>query len=347
MRFVAAAVLALPVVVAAQTRGELWEITMNIPGMPAGMMQPQRVCQGDDPSRAATQDPGKKDCKVTSSKKTATGTSVALSCPDGSTMTIEQQYNAARTEFKSAMTSKGGRQGDFTMNMTGRKVGACDAVAERKAQEAKIEGAKKQAAAGMAASTAAMKDANDNQIRQCSAYLDKMQHLHLSNYYRCHTNKDEKQCQSLAQAYPEATKACTANAVEFCRRLQTPEGFLRTSAKEDAAKMCGVSTASIVATQCPRVAKTQSPLVFLGAHCPVEAKPIAEVHCAGRDYTSRNGGRYARFCEAYLANNEFERQRGQSRSSSEQPKSQGEKAADQVQQGVSKGIDRLRGLFGR
>ena len=84
---------------------------MNIPGMPAGMMKPQRVCQGDDPSRAATQDPSKKDCKVTDSKKTATGTTVTLSCPDGSTMTIDQQYNAARTEFKSTMTSKGGKAG--------------------------------------------------------------------------------------------------------------------------------------------------------------------------------------------------------------------------------------------
>jgi hypothetical protein len=342
-RFLAAAVLALPLVVAAQTKGELWEITMNIPGMPAGMMQPQRVCQGDDPSRTATQDPSKKDCKVTGSKKTATGTTVTLSCPDGSTMTIDQQYNAARTEFKSTMTSKGGREGDLTMNMTGRKVGACDAVAERKAQDAKVEAAKKQGAAGMAASTAAMKDFNDSQIRQCAGYLDKMQHLHLSNYYKCHTNKGDKQCQSLSQAYPEATKACTANAVEFCKRLQTAEGFVRTSAKEDAAKMCGVSTASIIATQCPRVAKSESPLVFLGAHCPAEAKPIAEVHCAGRDYTSRNGGKYASFCEAYLANNEFERPRGQAKSASEPPKSQGDKAAE----GVSKGIDRLRGLFGR
>jgi hypothetical protein len=121
---------------------------MNIPGMPAGMMKPQRVCQGDDPSRAATQDPSKKDCKVTSSKKTANGTNVVLSCPDGSTMTIDQQYNAARSEFKSTMTSKGGKQGDMTMNMTGRKVGTCDAVAERKGRDEKMDAMKKQAAAG-------------------------------------------------------------------------------------------------------------------------------------------------------------------------------------------------------
>ena len=52
-RFFAAVVLALPLAAAAQGSGELWEITMNIPGMPAGMMPAQRVCQGDDPERAA------------------------------------------------------------------------------------------------------------------------------------------------------------------------------------------------------------------------------------------------------------------------------------------------------
>src|SRR5712675_550635 len=84
MRFFAAALLALPVAAAAQNTGEMWEITMNMPGMPAGMMKPQRSCQGDDPERAAQQDPNKRDCKVTDSKKTATRTTVTLSCKDGS-----------------------------------------------------------------------------------------------------------------------------------------------------------------------------------------------------------------------------------------------------------------------
>ena len=125
----------VPMGAAAQGSGEMWEITMNMPGMPAGMMKPNRVCQGDDPERAAKEDPNKRDCKVTDSKKSATRTTVTLSCKDGSTMVIDQTYNAGRTEFKSTMSTKGGKQGDFTMNMTGRKVGSCDAVAERKKQE--------------------------------------------------------------------------------------------------------------------------------------------------------------------------------------------------------------------
>ena len=115
----------------------------------------------------------------------------------------------------------------------------------------------------------------------------------------------------------------------------TREGFLKAKADENAAQMCGVTTASIKAAQCPKAAQSES-LAFLGAYCPVEAKPIAQQHCAGRDYTSKMGGKYARFCEAYLANADFEKPRAASPSTT-----------DTVKQGVSKGLDKLKGLFGR
>ena len=331
----------------AQQSGELWEITMAIPGMPAGMMKPHRVCQGDDPSRAATQDPSKKDCKVTSSKKTASGTYVVLSCADGSTMTIDQQFNAARTEFKSTMTTKGGRQGDMTMNMTGRKVGACDAVAENKARDEKIDAMKKQGAAASAAGAAAVKESNDKQIAQCTAAAEKMEYSGLGIAGQCYAKKNDKQCQQMTQAYPEVTKACGPRVAEFCKRLQTPEGFMKANGRENAAQMCGVSAASIKAAQCP---KTQN-LAFLGAYCPVEAKPIAMEHCAGRDYTSKMGGKYAAFCQNYLANADFERPRGAPAPAAagtvpSESQAQGQKSADAVKEGVSQGINKLRGLFG-
>ena len=360
------ALLALPLQAAAQS-GELWEITTQMPGMPAGMMKPQRVCQGDDPERARAAQKDNENCKVTDKKQTTSRTQITMACKSG-TMTIDQKYNAARTEFTSTMSMKG-KDGDFTMNMTGKKVGACDVVAARKEQDAKVDAAKKQVAAGQAQGAAALKQMSENQIKTCSDSLDKMHYAHLSTYHRCNTSKDDKQCQQLSQAYPEATKACMARSAEFCKRFQTPEGFLKTSSREEAGKMCGVSTASVISAQCPRVAKTQSPLAFLGAFCPAEAKPIAMEHCTGRDYTSKNGGKYASFCERYLANADFQgqaaaRQRAegaapassgtvaapsgtQSQQQTQGQQTQGQQTADQVKQGVSKGIDKLRGLFSR
>ena len=374
----ALAVLLAPLSAVAQGKGtgEVWEITMNMPGMPAGMMKPQRVCQGDDPSRAATQDPSKKDCKVTGTKKTALGTTVVLSCPDGSTMTIDQQYNAARTEFKSTMSQKGGKQGDFSMNMTGKKVGACDAVAENKARDAKMEDMKKQAAAASAASAAQMKQSSDQQIKQCSVALEKMDWKGFGQHGMCYNKQKaaDPQCKSMAEMnklFPEASKACNANMAEFCKRFQTAEGFMSVRGREDAAKWCGVSTASIKKAQCPIVAKNQSPLSFFGAYCPVEAKPLAQEHCTGRDYTARNQGKYGVFCRNYLANADFQKNADFERNSDDdgaparaasgtvpsgssgspgspgsQEPSQGQQTADQVKQGISKGMDKLRGLFG-
>jgi hypothetical protein len=100
------------------------------------------------------------------------------------------------------------------------------------------------------------------------------------------------------------------------------------------------------------VAKNGSPLAFLGAYCPVEAKPIAMEHCTGRDYTSRSGGKYAAFCDNYLANKDFERPPGApartaSGDAPEGEKTQAQKSADAVKEGVNQGVNKLRGLFGR
>jgi hypothetical protein len=341
MRFFAALLAALPLAATAQT-GELWEITsqMNIPGMPAGMgAQTQRVCQGDDPERrAAAEKKGREECKVTDKKQTATRLQVTMVCKQG-TMTIDQQYNADRSEFKGSMkmTSK---EGDLTVNTTGRKVGPCDVQQANRERDAQIAAMQKQAAAAQAQGAAAMKQYADGQIKNCSSALENMRWREFHVFGQCY-KKTDANCKSNMETSnkmsPEIWKTCTARVAEFCKRYQTQEGFLKASGDEDAAQMCGVTTAAIKAEQCPKAAQGGS-LAFLGSYCPVEAKPIAQEHCVGRDYTSKMGGKYAGFCERYLATNSLEKPAAQSAA---------QKATDQVKQGVSKGLDKLKGLFGR
>ena len=337
VRFFAAVVLALPFAVAAQNTGELWEITsqMNIPGMPAGMGgQTSRVCQGDDPERrAAAEKKDKQECKVKDKKQTATRLQVTMVCKEG-TMTIDQQYNAARTEFKGSMKMNT-KDGDFTVNTTGRKVGECNVQQAAKQREDQAAAMQKQADAAKAQGAAATKQYVDSQIKQCATALDNMQWREFHFHGQCYKKTDancKTQLDGSNQMSPEIAKSCNARMAEFCKRYQTQEGFLKAKADETAAQACGVTTASVKAAQCPAAAKGGS-LAFLGAYCPVEAKPIAQEHCAGRDYTSKQGGKYARFCEAYLAN-----------ASLEKPPAT---ATDSVKQGVSKGLDKLKGLFGR
>jgi len=353
--FAACLAAVLPGAAAAQnSNGELWEISsqMDMPGMPAGMgAQTQRVCQGDDPAARAKQDKERQECKVTDQKRTATQLSVTMTCPQG-TMVIEQKYNAARTEFKGSMKFSG-KDGDFTMLTSGRKVGACDVQQANREREAKVAAIQKQAAEGQAQAAAAQKKQNDQQIKECATAVESMQFARLGPYGQCYkkTDKDCKQTiEAMNQMSPQVAKACNANVAEFCKRYQTQEGFLKARADENAAQMCGVSTAAIKAAQCPRAATSES-LGFLGAYCPEEAKPIAQQHCAGRDYTSKMGGKYARFCESYLANADFERSDRARAATPVTPASPapnaGEQAADQVKEGINQGINKLRGLFGR
>jgi hypothetical protein len=341
--FFACALLALPPLVstdaAAQTTGELWEISsqMNIPGMPAGMgAQTQRVCQGDDPERSAAQSKDRQNCKVKDKKQTATRTTVTMTCKEG-TMTVDQQYNAARTEFKGSM-KMATKDGDMTINTVGRKVGTCNVQEAKRERDEKIGAAKKQVEAGQAQSAAAMKQMSDDQIKKCSAAVETMQYQGFGLHGLCYRKSGDKTCDAQMESsrtmQPEATKACGTRVAEYCKRYQTQEGFVKAKADENAAKMCGVTTASIKSAQCPRAAQSQS-LAFLGAYCPVEAKPIAQEHCAGRDYTSKMGGKYAAFCQSYLANADFEKsvQKGD--------------AGEQIKQGVGKGLDKIKGLFGR
>ena len=339
-RFCAIALLAaLPLCAAAQGSGELWEITMNIPGMPAGMMPAQRVCQGDDPERAAQQGPDKKDCKVTDRKQSGTRTTISMSCSDGTTMVIDQQFNAARTEFKSTMSMKSKRDGDMTMTQTGRKVGACDAVASRKEREEKMAAVQKEMAAAQAAGAAQMKKVADQQIKQCNDAAANMDWRGFGAYGQCHANKSDPSCKSSFDAWnqmsPEIVKSCSARVSDYCKRFQTQDGFLKARADETAARACGVSTASIKEKQCPIAAKNES-LAFLGRYCLAEAKPIAQQNCVGRDYTSKMGGKYNDFCSAYLAQASLEKPAAK-------PASMQEQATDQVKQGINK----LKGLFGR
>jgi hypothetical protein len=287
-------------------------------------------------------------------------------CKQG-TMTIDQQFNAARTEFKGTMKMTG-KDGDMTMNTVGRKVGTCDVQEAKREMDQRAAAFKKQSDDANAAQAAGLKKMSDQQIQECNTAVESMEVGRLGAQTACY-KKTSKSCQDQARIFPEATKACGARTVEFCKRYQTQEGFLKTKSKEYVSEVCGVSTASIKAAQCPRALKSES-LAFLGAYCPVEAKPLAQEHCAGRDYTSKMGGKYNAFCTNYLANADFEKQGGSQ--SDDQPPS--ERAAqrgaspsaskpatpptgtqpatppsgtDQVQQGINQGLDKLKGIFGR
>jgi hypothetical protein len=110
--------------------------------------------------------------------------------------------------------------------------------------------------------------------------------------------------------------------------------------------MCGLSAPG---EGIARRARRGRSLAFLARFCPAEAKPLAQKHCAGRDYTSMQGGKYASFCQTYLSNRDLEESDGNRKpqAAARKPDSAQKSRSDAASEGVSKGLDKLKGLFGR
>jgi hypothetical protein len=240
------------------------------------------------------------------------------------------------------------RQGDMTMTMSGRKVGACDASAERAKRDAQVAAVQQQVAQGQEL----MRQQNEMQIRQCAEAVQTMQYGKFGLWGQCRQHGE--QCKAMAKdpsTKPVAT-ACAARQAEYCKRYRTEAGFLLAKADRHAAEACGLSVDQVKADLCPGAAKKES-LAFLGRYCPVEAKPFAEKHCAGRDFTALRaaggkGDKYDDFCLAYLSRASL----AASPDSGQAPQQQGSQQqlpnpADAVTDSVNQGINKLRGLFGR
>lgn len=317
------AAIVLAAGVHAQGSDELWEVStqMNMAGLPPGMGgATQRVCRDKDPKKEPASRKDMEGCKVTDMKESGNRFTMTMACPQG-TAVIDQTYNAARTEYKGTMRMTS-RDGEMTMNMSGRKVGSCDAAKARAEMAASAAAMQQQANKAQADANAMMQRSKDEQAKQCRTALDNMD----ANFIKL-------------------VAACKPQQAEFCKRYQTPEGFLKAKGSEQAAEMCGVDRDRLQTSLCARAVKEEH-LPYLGRYCPVEAKPYAQQHCAGRDFTSAPRDKYSEFCRAYLANRELQ-EPGASASAPQPAGSQADKAKQAVTDGVQQGINKIKGLFGR
>jgi hypothetical protein len=228
--------------------------------------------------------------------------------------------------------------GEMTMNSAGRKVGSCDAQQARKKQDQQVTAMQQQASQAQAQAQAQVAQYESDQIKQCATALDGMQVQGFGIYAQCSAQKGV--CDSMVQSSPKAAQACMANTAEYCKRYRTMEGFLKAKGDENGARMCNLSRQEVAASNCPRAQKTEN-LAYLGRFCLAEAKPLAEQHCVGRGYTSQARDKYSDFCSAYLAQAGIEQP-----AAAAQPEAKKD-AKSKVTEGVSQGINKLKGLFGR
>jgi hypothetical protein len=256
-------------------------------------------------------------------------------------MYLENTYNAARTEYKGTMRMTS-PQGEMTMNMSGRKVGACDATAERHKREAQVASIERQSAQAQDM----MRQQREMQIGQCAEAVETMDYGKLGMYGQCKQHPEYCQTMGSDPGNKQVMTACAARQAEYCKRYRTEAGFLKAKADAKAAEACGLSVDQVKAELCPGAAKREA-LAFLGRYCLAEAKPLAEKHCAGRDFTALRAGKgtrdkYDDFCMAYLSSASLAQA-----PRPDAPSTPTANPADAVTDGVTQGINKLRGLFGR
>lgn len=318
---------------------ELWEITsqMSMPGLPSGMgASTQQICRDKDPAKSTAPGKDMEKCKIVDSKQSGNRYTMTMRCPEG-TAVFEQTYDAARSEFKGSMKMSS-RDGEMVLNMSGRKIGSCDAQQARSAQEAQAAAAKAQGEQILAQSRAHAAASEERQIRDCATAVDAMQVQKLGMYAHCSSNQAICDQMLANEQSKRSAKACMANATEYCKRYQTMEGFLKAKGDQDGARMCNVSREELGKSFCPRAAQTEN-LAYLGRFCPAEAKVVAQQHCVGRSFTSETKDKYSDFCTSYLADNSIE--------PTAQPAAARKDPKDAITEGVSQGINKLKGLFGR
>jgi hypothetical protein len=300
----------------------------------------QQVCS----EKAGDQFTSRKDmekCKITDRKQSGNRITMTMSCPQG-TMTVDQTFNAAHTEYQGTMKMTS-RDGDMVMNMSGRKLGSCDAKQAQSERDAKMAAAVAQAKRSDAQSMALLAKQADDQIKECAEAVETMQVNKLGLYEHCSTHAEMCASQLKGEHSKRTATACMANAAEYCKRYQTMAGFTKAKGSEDGAATCKLSSAKLKASFCPQAAQTED-LVFLGSFCPVEAKPLALQHCAGRSYTSKKKDKYTSFCTSYLAKHGDLEEASDDKPTAQTPTA---KAKEAVTEGVTQGINKLKGLFGK
>jgi hypothetical protein len=309
--------------------------------MPNGMGgMTQQVCQDKDPKKQVVPGQQSEECKIIDQRQSGNKTSITLACPQGR-MYLENTYNAARTEYKGTMRMTS-PQGETTMNMSARKVGACDATAERKKREAQVASIERQSAQAQDM----MRQQREMQIGQCAEAVETMDYGKLGMYGQCKQHPEYCQTMGSDPGNKQVMTACAARQAEYCKRYRTEAGFLKAKADAKAAEACGLSVDQVKAELCPGAAKREA-LAFLGRYCLAEAKPLAEKHCAGRDFTALRAGKgtrdkYDDFCMAYLSSASLAQA-----PRPDAPSTPTANPADAVTDGVTQGINKLRGLFGR
>jgi hypothetical protein len=270
---------------AQQGPDDLWETTMTMQA--EGMKMPpmtQQVCSPKGkPESRMEMDPDSK-CKMVESKQTGNKFTFKMACTQGadSYTGLGEMEDLSKDAYRGFFSSSGVRDGrnfNMRMDMSGKRVGSCDAAAierKAKAQEAAIE-----------------KQQRDYVTKACNDALAKLDPFAAFGY----------------EAGAATPAVCPERQGEFCaaagkvfKSAGSREGWTaavskyRSDTLSIAAKACKVDLAAVRAPLCKEAVAKKDWNWLRDNDCP-EAVALRKQHCAGRTYSSVDP-RYSDLCAA-------------------------------------------------
>lgn len=280
---------------ASQDIGDLWEVTsqMTMEGMPPGMGMPARtskICAARDWQKPPVAADEQQKCETIDFKSTPTVSTWKMHCAGPPAMDGNGEITRTSPEAYKGFIKMSSAQGAVTINLSGVRIGDCDAGQAKKDRAATIAAMEAQAAAGEKAAADAQAQAEEARKKACRSYVESMDLRSLSTV-------GKTMCPEL-----------NLNG-EFCARLATKEGYTLVCKQDKkdpangltaAASLCTVDAEEMTKMRCDEAAKVED-LEVIGPCCPVQAKAIAGRECAGRAYTSAGASKYAGFCLTYAS----------------------------------------------
>lgn len=281
--FTAVSTLLTATAAVAAQNGERWEYTTKMQSdqaqgfaMPAMTMQMCQEPGWKNPPKGQQQD---EECKVRDYKKSGNTMSWRVECPQGKgygEMTLQGSDKfTGFTEFTT-------EDGQFRMDMTGRKLGSCDPAADRTV----VNG---------------MSMPNAQEIQQMQANMN--QQMEMANAQSCASAIQSMQL----MIFTMDGSPCAKQKPAFCKRLQTGDGAMMVvgqdasgEALNQAIAFCGLGRDKVVGAACKQAKATKN-WEFLALNCKAEADELAQQHCAGRDFTTVYATEYGSFCTQYAA----------------------------------------------
>lgn len=279
---------------------ELWEVSskMEMKGMPFAMpAHSSNVCipkgQEKDPNRSV---PNDKNCKMSDVKPNGNKMTWNMRCEGKDAMSGngEMTYGTGTYSGKMNMHSK---DGDMIMAYDGKRIGTCDAAAEKKKLDDKMG--------------AMLNDVCTAQVEATvnSGGLEAKMPAIFSNKDQCASSKPEvcEKTRSFIKGYDGyriyakskgwVVKECginlEANRAALCQTAMTDKKgvFFVENCPAEVKVLCKQSL-------------SDRKFGVVAKYCPAEAKVLSEKNCQawGRDYTSDHDNEYSPICAKYSKN---------------------------------------------